>query len=476
MLAEGDATGTWSFSIMKKVCVLFLTLLASTCTASHATAQQSDAGLRAGAAKVSIVPPHPTQIGGYFDRLENFTGVETPVYARALVFANGDTQLAVVALDLIAVSRALVDSARAEVERTTGMPAANVLISATHDHSAPSGFRGVSFLGEDAADQALYDFLVASIASAVQQAHAALRPAQVGFAYGKLDTITRNRQQGNTTVIDPDVGVLKVQEAGTRTTIGTLCNFTGHPVILGSSNLKLSSEYPGHAADVVDQVLGGVTVFTQGACGDITMQRNGDPLDEIRRLGNLIAGEIIKTSEGTVAGEDMALVSRFQDTPVEPRRLPPPDEAQAKVERLQQQVEAAAGDEKKLQQAERALDSAQTTLRIAQHVAGDPQAVEAVRRGSVHVMQIGPLVLVGIPGELFVEYGLEMKQRTLQATGRPMILVGYANDYLGYIVTPRAIATGGYEQSISRVDVSAGRTLTEAAMAVVGDLIAPIPK
>ena len=89
-------------------------------------------------------------------------------------------------------------------------------------------------------------------------------------------------------------------------------------------------------------------------------------------------------------------------------------------------------------------------------------------------MQIGPMVAVGIPGELFVEYALEMKGRVAQDTGRPMVLVGYANDYIGYIITPRAGQTGGYERAISRVAPSAGRALTEAAMGAVREIVAPV--
>ena len=82
----------------------------------------------------------------------------------------------------------------------------------------------------------------------------------------------------------------------------------------------------------------------------------------------------------------------------------------------------------------------------------------------MQVLQLGPVVLVGIPGELFVEYGLEAKERIKQSTGHSAILVGYANDYLGYLVTPRAVATGGYEQATARLDVSASRAMIEAAV------------
>ena len=74
-------------------------------------------------------------------------------------------------------------------------------------------------------------------------------------------------------------------------------------------------------------------------------------------------------------------------------------------------------------------------------------------------------------GELFVEYALEMKQRVRQAKDRPLIVVGYANDLIGYIITPRAKHTGGYEQRAARVDEHAGRALTEASMQLVAEFV-----
>jgi hypothetical protein len=117
------------------------------------------------------------------------------------------------------------------------------------------------------------------------------------------------------------------------------------------------------------------------------------------------------------------------------------------------------------------VEDAQFVARLAKLTKENPQVDDLLKRGSVHVMQIGPLVLVGIPGELFVEYALEMKQRVRQLTDRPMMLVGYANGYIGYLVTPRAIATGGYEQAAARVDSSTGRVLTEAAMELVEEVV-----
>jgi hypothetical protein len=87
--------------------------------------------------------------------------------------------------------------------------------------------------------------------------------------------------------------------------------------------------------------------------------------------------------------------------------------------------------------------------------------------GSVQVMHIAGVVLVAVPCELFVEYALEMRQRIAQLTGKSTCVVGYANGYIGYVVTPRARETGGYEVSVARAQLNTGRIMTERAMELV---------
>jgi neutral ceramidase len=429
----------------------------------------------AGAAKRSIVPPFPTAMGGYFDRTANFEGVDREVFARALVCRNEETAVAVMAADLIGVSSYLVEGARARVAAETGLRPENILISATHTHSAPSGFSGASTFGFEVNTE-LNAFLIEAFTGVIVDAWKALRPAAVGFAYGHLDGITTNRQQNNDQVIDSDVGVLKVQEKGSRNTIATLANFTGHPVILDSTNLLLSCEYPGVACETVEQVLGGVAIFTQGACGDVTMKRSGPKFEEVTRLGRVVAGEIIATSEQIAVGEETVLASQSAPITLEPRVLPAPEESEARIAVAEATHQAAVDAGKPayvVRDLQREVNAARTTAMVARVAAEKPEVIQDACDTTWQVVQIGPMVAVGIPGEIFVEYALEMKARVAQDTGRPMILVGYANDYIGYIITPRAGETGGYERAISRVAPSAGRALTEAAMAAVRSIVVP---
>lgn len=437
----------------------------------RAQAQEASPSLLAGAAKHSIVPPFPTHMGGYFDRTQTFTGVASPIYTRALVMDDGRTRLAVVTTDLIAVSRALVDLVRTRVAAESGLGAENVLVCAAHNHSGPSGFKADSLFNQPE-DEGLTAFLVSTMAEVVQEACAAMVPARLSFGTGQLETITRNRQQSNDEAVDPDVGVLAIQKAENRDVLAVMFNFTGHPVILGSDNLHISGEYPGQAAETVESVLGGIALFTQGACGDVTMKRSGPPLEEVKRLGRILGAEVIKTAMLAEPSKDVRLASHFEEVEVEPRHLPTAAEAEKQLEAARAAVESA-GDvpPATLERLKRDAAAAQTTLATARSAEEHPEYFKAACHASVHVMQTGPVILVGIPGELFVEYGLEMKQRVRQDLDRPMFLVGYANGYNGYIVTPRAAATGGYEQAIARVAPSAGRTLTEAAMSIARETV-----
>jgi len=455
---------------MRLISVVTLVFAAMGLSSTFALAQDATdtapAAFRAGAAKRSIVPPFPTRMGGFFDRTETFKGVKSPLFARALVCENAESAVGIVTTDLLWMPRNLADAVREAVSQQTSLKPDHILVCAAHNHSAPAGFAEQSLFGGPYNEE-LFVFMRDALAGALIEALESLRPASVGFGSGALENFARNRHQNNNTVVDPEVGVLRVTEADSRNNIATLFNFTGHPVILGSQNLLLCGEYPGVAEQFVEDNVGGVALFTQGACGDVTVHRSGDPYLEVERLGRILGAEVVKTLEMTQPTADPFVFSRLEDIDVEPRVPLGLDTAQAKLDSLKEELadaQAAAANEAVIQRLEREVDSAEWAVRIAGLKQERPEALPAIDHAPVHVMQIGPLVLVGIPGELFVEYGLEMKQRVRQSKDRPMMLVGYANDYLGYLVTPRAVHTGGYEQATARLQASAPRAMTEAAM------------
>jgi hypothetical protein len=421
------------------------------------------AGITAGAAKKSIVPPFATPMAGFFDRTAVFQGVHDEIYARALALSNEQTSLIIIATDLAGVNLELTRRVREAVQATTGVGGDHILLCATHNHSGPGGF----LRGDDPDRERIIGFLAGRMSEAAIEAWRGRIPARVGHAMGEIFGATRNRQQDNDEIIDPQVGVVRVERAdGSRAMIATLINFTGHPVIVGSENLKISAEWPGVASAVLETVMGGVALFTQGACGDVTMHRGGDPFLEIERVGRLVAGEALKTLETIRCWDEISFDAAETIVEVEPRVAPSLAEAERALREAsanrEQWVNEAPRSEVRRREIERKITLFESDVRLARRIAEGEEAHPSPIPAIVQAFQIGDLYVAAIPGELFVEYALELRRRIKQATARDMILVGYANDYLGYVVTPRAVATGGYEAAVARLAPSAGRAMVEA--------------
>jgi len=408
-------------------------------------------------------------MGGFNDRKAMFEGVHDEVFARALVLDNGDTQLVIIGSDLMALDSGLTAKIRNRIEEKTKIPAAHVMVSCAHNHSAPSLYQ---LSEQERAQSPVEQFFVEQFSGAAIDAWKARQPARLGFHAGELLGMTRNRQQEND-LIDPQVGVVLVQKRDSRDTIATLFNFTGHPVILGSNNMLLSGEYPGAACQAVENLLGGIALFTQGAAGDVTVHRSGDPFEEIERVGRTVAAEVIKSAGFIKGNTSVSLSAALTSVELPARPIPSVKEAQQQVDRLNALI---AGAEARnlpaaaIRRLKKQLPIHSINLMVAQKRANGEAKPPETQQADVQVMQIGDVVLASIPGEIFVEYALELRSRIAQDVDKSFCLVGYANGYIGYIVTPRAQQTGGYEASVARVAPEAGRVLVETAVQLVHSL------
>jgi neutral ceramidase len=432
--------------------------------------QPTDAQLQAGAAKRSIVPPFPTHMGGFSDRTEMFKGVHDDLLVRALVLDDGRTRLALIGSDLMAIDAKMVRRVRAQIQKATGIPVQNILVSCAHNHSAPSYYQ---LEQRGATELPLEDFLVERFTEAAVEAYQKRVPARAAFRAGNIEGATRNRQQENEEVIDTQVGVVRVEELESRKIIAILFNFTGHPVILGATNLLLSGEYPGAACRAIEKLLGGVAIFTQGACGDVTVHRSGDPFLEVERVGRLLAGEVIKAAEFTRGSESVSLDAASETLKLVPKPLPSVQEAQETLDLARAAMEQCEEDNANAEvrrQLQRKVELLSLTLRQATSLEKGTLKRPDRYEAEVQVVRVGDLVMVAVPCELFVEYALEMRARVKQTLGKHMVLVGFANGYIGFVVTPRAMATGGYEASVTRVGATAGRRITETAMDLLREL------
>src|ERR1019366_3303718 len=277
--------------------------------------------LLVGTAEVVISPPAGIPMAGYYSiRLSKW--VHDDLHAKAIVISSGDQQAALVACDLIGIPPAVVEEARDLIQSGTGIPGANVMISATHSHTGPlipgGGAREGAYGSDMEIARQYRKELPRKIAESVRLAHSRLAPARAAFGKGREDSISFNRRffmkdasvgwnpgKLNPSIvrpagpIDPDVPVVFF-ESETGEPLATYVNFAMHLDTVGG--LEVSSDYPYTVANLLGKVKapGMLTLFTIGAAGNINHidVKSAAPQkghEEAQRIGTILSGEVVKT-------------------------------------------------------------------------------------------------------------------------------------------------------------------------------------
>lgn len=433
--------------------------------------------LRAGAAQVEITPPVGIGLAGYyFER--GADGTNDALFSKALVLELEGTKAALVTLDLISTTRSMVERARAQIEKVTGIPGTNVMISATHAHTGPvlSG-RGQREDSQGAGIELARKYsedLPSRIAESVRRAAEALAPARASASSAQEGDLSFNRRYHmhdgsvgwnpgklNTNIvraagpIDPEVGVFYLErklEKQPAIPIATYVNFAMHPDTVGGS--KFSADYPGVLARSLAEYKGAemVTLFANGACGNINHVNVNwaDPQKgprEAARIGRVLAGDVFKAwmQLKAVNPERLEVSSEMVKLPLPAIK---PEEVEAARDTLKRYtMQDNRGFMEKVQ-AFKVLDVAARE--------GNPQEVE------VQVIALGDdAVWVGLPGEMFVELGLAVKQAS---HFRHTFIAELANGAIGYIPNRPAYVEGNYEPVSARCGAGSGELLVQSAV------------
>lgn len=440
-----------------------------------------DTALRAGTARVTITPPIGVPMAGYAGRGPS-DDLHDDLTATALVLSDGQTEAAIVALDLLYLTEDLVAEFRARAAEASGIPAANVCLACSHTHYGPNaspnrpGDPGPQAARAEAALRAYIGELGYLIAGAVQMARGRLRPTRLGHGAGSvaIGVNRRERRPDGTIVlgvnptgpIDPEVGLVRFDDEAGRP-IASLVNYATHGTTLASSCTAISADFPAVARDVVERLVGGTALYLQGACGDINPRLRGQDWDYVRRSGTALGGEatrvLVNVETAPVAGP-LRVASRVVGLPaLMPESL---EAGRAEVARLEAETErlrsqsASAGSiwwaEHRLAAARRRVESLETGVPLPE-IAAELQAVA-----------VGDVALVTAPGEIFNEIGRAVKARS---PFRRTLFVGYANGSIGYVPTRPAYAEGGYEVThAARVGPAAGEIIEREAVALLESL------
>jgi hypothetical protein len=252
-----------------------------------------------------------------------------------------------------------------------------------------------------------------------------------------------------------------------------------HPTVLHEDSRLVSSDFPYYLRCHLKERFGeGLTILYQmGPSGDQSPRFfvHGQTFAEAERLGRRL-GETIAVSlerlEDSKYRQGSELCGLIAPVELTPRVLPTVEKAEAILALCRshdQQLRQIQAEPAKIRTAECAVFGAEGTLTLARLQAHG--VIDQTLRDhcpiEVQVLQIGEGCVAGLPGELFAEYGLAIKQRSPVRVFVTSLVNG---ELLGYITTPEAATQGCYESLTALFSPESGEMMVTAALRLLGSV------
>jgi neutral ceramidase len=409
--------------------------------------------LQAGVAVRDISPRKPMFLVGYPHEPRISIGIHDPLLASALYLANGETALLLISVDVLFISRESIETCRTAIARACGMTASNILISATHTHSAPVTATMLAWRDDPVMPAPDAEYMVLFHAGIVQAAMAACqaaRPAQLAVTTAQIEGVGCNRLAPDGP-FDSEADLLAVRLEGKLLALALVYGM--HPTVLHEDSRWVSSDFPHYARVQLNEAFPGLTtVYHNAPCGNLSPRYHvhSQTFAEAERLGRKL-GASVAAALGWLRDEDfqadipLAALQGYAE--LVPNHFSTVDDAQRALRAAQEhfeQLKREGAPHGPLRTAECVIFGCEEglTLARAQAVGETTRLQERCRKAEVQAFRIGDTCVVGLSGEQFVEYGLQLKRAAPART----FVVSLANGELqGYVVTPEARNQVSYE-------------------------------
>jgi neutral ceramidase len=389
--------------------------------------------LRVGASAVEVEADDSMVIAGGITA-EKAVGQEGKLRCVATVLALNGSRLAVVACDVAGMTRATLDPVIADIEKSTGIAAARVLVNSTHTHHAPSTVR----VHDYGPDEVFTRRVQAAIVQAVKDAAAHLVPARFSFGLGEEKTVGQNSRvllddgqiywigaRANwvrpTGPFDPELPVLAFRDPDDHL-LAVIFNHSTHSIGTRAPGRRSPSIY-GMAAQELEAQLGGVWTFLEGASGSThNLALSGDEC--VNRLKAAVFDTLQRAQPHEV-------------TRLEALRRP----LKFHVRHFDEEAEDAAVGRYVRKYVSPPYDNViLKVFRNMRHELAPQQGQE--RETWVQTLLIGDVAIVGVPAEYFTQLGLDIKNRS---PFRHTYIAELANDWIGYLPDREGQKLGGYQ-------------------------------
>lgn len=361
---------------------------------------------RSGAAMRIVTPDPLLPVSGGVGEPQATTEKRGELTARAMVFSDGTTTIAVVGIDVLGFPSVLGDRVRKLVAR---LPAENILIGATHTHSAPDCYGFPLPSGKFTGDLNFMQSVCEKAAEAVNEAIDKLQPATLKTAVDKAaEGIAYNYYAPQ--LYDRRMGVMQTVSTDGKV-IGTLVNYAIHPEVLGSDVGIISPDCIGPMYDQIEQKLGGIAVFMNSAQGGMVTADNRD-LSQPGDIRNAVWPDQRTWTECLRIGHLMA------------------DEAERIIGKADAQIEPVVKN--LARRVEFPVESAMMRAIVAGSPLKYPYTDDFRITVQVNLLTIGKAQVLTIPGEALPNIGFYLKRKM---KGEHNFLFGLTNDAFGYILT-----------------------------------------
>ncbi len=198
------------------------------------------------------------------------TGVHDDVWSRVVVLRKGDLAIGMVALDLVGFFHDDIVRIRLAA-KDAGLDLDQIVVSTTHTHEAPDT---MGIWGENAATSG-YDpvyvdeTVIARTVEALKEASDTGRAATARLAVTEAPALVNDTRLPD--VRDQALSVLQFRDATDASPIATTVFWGNHPEALGSDNTLLTSDYAHFLREEIEaRYPSSVAVFFSGSLGGLS--------------------------------------------------------------------------------------------------------------------------------------------------------------------------------------------------------------
>jgi len=455
----------FNYRILPAFLICLITLL-SIVSCSEKEKNMKDNSLLTGIAEVNYTPPVGLDLVGNY-RGDNYAsrGVHDSLYARAIAVAGSNgVKAAILSVDICNLKKEAVDMMREYIASKTDIEPGNIMIHATHTHSGPRSYleapEAMNYLRK-AADAVILanDRMKPTVISAGRtEEHEASYVRRLKYSDGKTRMVWENLDPEKVVEVlgtkDPELITLSFEQDGK--TVGFIVNFGCHATNLTGSNWLYSADYPGYIAEALKKVKGDdfIPIFLNGCCGNVTQVNYKlgfiDTYAECQRMGYLLGLDALSTmKDEEVTGGNIVEVTR-EMVPI--KRMTITDEQLQWAEALKKKIDKEGMPP--LQQD--GIPDASYALRWIE-MRKNQNIIDSLE---VMVIRMGDIAFVGLPGEIFAEFGMDIKSNS---PFKNTIVMGLANDSRAYFPTRDAFTQGpeGFTPMITGYETTPGTTLYE---------------